>query len=162
MTCSDCLPARGNAAPRFDASEIPALRLDLAARAYVGTPFLHQGRDPGVGIDCVGLVTLAVRDCGLTHLLPHDFTAYAKDPANGELERRLEAAFGSATHCCLHVGDVVAIDFKGQARHVGLIGVYEGRPTLIHTYRTPARVIEHGLDAKWARRITGVYRVEAA
>jgi cell wall-associated NlpC family hydrolase len=161
MTCHACIRAPSETGRRFDASEIPAIRLDLAARAYLGTPFLHQGRDPRVGIDCVGLVSLAVRDCGLIHLLGHDFTAYARDPANGALQAKLRAAFGDPV-CCLHVGDVVSIDFRGQTRHVGVIGLMpDGRPSLIHTYRTPAKVIEHGLDAKWARRITGVHRVEA-
>lgn len=140
----------------------PAPRLDIAARAYLGTPFLHQGRDPAIGIDCVGLVALCVRDCGLSHLLSHDFTSYHRNPAHGELERRLRAALGAPVTGGLRPGDVVSMSFAGQTRHVGVIGAApDGRPSLIHTYNKPAKVIEHGIDDKWRRRITGIYRVES-
>lgn len=133
------------------------VRLDVAARAYLGTPFLHQGRDPAVGIDCVGLVACAVRDCGLSELLPHDFTGYARNPGRGELERRLRVAFGeSAPEPC--PGDVVSIDFKGQTRHVAIVGQDGSRLTLIHTASNVGRVVEHGLSDAWRKRITGIYR----
>ena len=32
-----------------------------AARALVGVPFRLQGRDPALGLDCVGLVGAAMR-----------------------------------------------------------------------------------------------------
>lgn len=35
-----------------------------AARGYVGCPWKHQGRSR-LGLDCIGLVVLALRDCGL-------------------------------------------------------------------------------------------------
>ena len=35
-----------------------------AARACLGTPFHHQGRMPGVGLDCIGLVIVALARCG--------------------------------------------------------------------------------------------------
>ena len=35
-----------------------------AARSYIGTPWRHQGRS-GNGVDCVGLVVLAARQCGI-------------------------------------------------------------------------------------------------
>jgi cell wall-associated NlpC family hydrolase len=40
------------------------VKLADAALAMVGTPFHHQGRKPGVGVDCVGLVVCSVRMCG--------------------------------------------------------------------------------------------------
>jgi cell wall-associated NlpC family hydrolase len=48
-----------------------------AARRYVGIPFRHQGRDPRIGIDCVGLCALVARDVGVP---PHDETTYARTP----------------------------------------------------------------------------------
>jgi cell wall-associated NlpC family hydrolase len=37
----------------------------LAARECLGTPFQHQGRVPGVGLDCVGVAIYAAREVGL-------------------------------------------------------------------------------------------------
>ena len=39
------------------------MRLDQAARAYIGVPWQHHGRSRH-GLDCVGLLFLASRDIG--------------------------------------------------------------------------------------------------
>lgn len=135
-------------------------RLDLAARKYIGVSFKHQGRNPEIGVDCVGLAAIVISDCGLDWLAKHDLTTYARNPNGGELERRMVAAFG-ATVNEIAPGRLVTIDFYGQSRHVGIVGEHNGRLTLIHSYGRPPRVIEHGIDAKWRRRITGIYEVRA-
>lgn len=133
-------------------------RLDLVARKYLGVPFKHQGRNPSTGVDCVGLLSVCVRECGLLHLMRHDETAYARNPAFGELEAKLRAVFGSPVGT-VSPGDVVSISFHGQTRHVAIVGNIGGRMTLIHTASNVGRVIEHGLTDAWRRRITGVYRI---
>lgn len=163
MTCANCHPlASGPVGAVLDVSLLPPARLDIAARHYLGVPFLHQGRDLRIGIDCVGLLVLAARDCELHSLAAHDFTEYQRNPSAQEFERRLRAALGEPASCCPLPGDVVSIDFFGQTRHVGIVGEDSGCLTLIHTYNRPAKVIEHGIDDRWRRRITGIYRVEAA
>lgn len=138
-----------------------APRLDIAARKYVGVPFMHQGRDTEIGVDCIGLARVVAVECGLHWLASHDLTNYAKNPNGGELERRMQAAFGRPVKE-LAPGRLVTIDFYGQTRHVGIVGDDNGRLTLIHAYGRPPRVIEHGIDAKWRRRITGIYRIGVA
>ncbi|MDD5585633.1 MAG: hypothetical protein PHY92_01580, partial [Alphaproteobacteria bacterium] len=41
-----------------------AVRMIAAARACLGTPFHHQGRKPGVGLDCIGLIVVALQAAG--------------------------------------------------------------------------------------------------
>lgn len=41
-----------------------------AARSYKGTPFHHQGRQPGLALDCIGVAVCAARECGLE--MKHD------------------------------------------------------------------------------------------
>lgn len=136
--------------------------LDAAARSYLGVPFLHQGRNPAIGIDCIGLLVLSAKDCGLHHLASRDLTDYSINPIEGQLELHLRSALGPPSDE-IHAGWIASFDFKGQTRHVGIISLMEdGRFGLIHTYNSPAKVIEHGLDNKWIRRITGIYKVEAA
>lgn len=155
--CNDCHPlANRPVVTTLDLTKLDGPRLDLAARKYVGVPFLHQGRNPSVGVDCVGLAKQVILDCGLHALAEHDLTAYARNPNGGELERRMQAAFGPPVPE-LAPGCLVTIDFYGQSRHVGIIGDHSGRLTLIHAYGRPPRVIEHGIDEKWRRRITGIY-----
>lgn len=57
---------------------------DFAAAALqlVGTPWHHQGRLPGVGLDCVGVAVAAARTCGIdvedlqNYTLPADPNAF--------------------------------------------------------------------------------------
>lgn len=136
-------------------------RLDIAARKYIGVPFRHQGRNPDIGIDCVGFLVVSAIACGLHNLVAHDFTGYARNPAHGALESRLRAAFGSPISSSPIPGDVVSISYHGQTRHVAIVGERNGRLTLIHTASNVGRVVEHGLTDQWRSRITGIYRLEA-
>lgn len=50
-----------------------------AALALVGTPWHHQGRLPGVGLDCVGVAVCAAQACGIAVQDVRDYTLPA-DP----------------------------------------------------------------------------------
>ena len=133
------------------------MRLDIAARAYLGVPFRHQGRSAATGIDCVGLLVLAANDCG--HSTVADRTDYGRDPVNGMLEAQLRAAFGAPVAVAtMQPGDVAAIAFMGAVRHVGVIGEHPDGLSLIHTNSAVGRVTEARIDAKWAKRIVSIYR----
>jgi len=135
------------------------MRLDQAARQYLGVPFRHQGRNPSIAIDCVGLLVCAARDCGMADVLSHDSTAYGTDPAHGILEGHLQAAFGPALPVsAMQPGDVAAMFFEGAVRHVGVIAEHPDGLGLIHTNSGVGHVTEARIDAKWLRRIAGVYR----
>lgn len=146
------------------------MRLDIAARAYLAwggrpVPFLHQGRNPDVGIDCIGLLILAARDCG------HDLTAYAADyprhPHHGLLQKHMAVAFGLPVRE-LSPGCVVTIDYKGATRHVAIVGEHRDGLSLIHTAsnvkhgKELGKVVEHRIDRAWRNRITGIYSMERA
>lgn len=157
MTCQGCLPVPGpTPAPQLP---VGVIRLDEAARQYLGVRFRHQGRNPATGIDCVGLLVLSAAACGLSGLAEHDLTGYARDPHGGLLESRLRAAFGEPVPN-MRPGDVVAMAFPHVVRHVGIVGAYpHGGLSLIHTYSNERQVIEHRLDERWLRLIRSAYRV---
>jgi cell wall-associated NlpC family hydrolase len=122
------------------------------ARSLINVPWLHQGRDAKVGIDCVGLLVLAFE---ITGPVPD----YGRDPHDGLLERHLREQFGDPHAADPRVGDVVAMAYSGAVRHVGIVGNYlYGGHSLIHTDSHLGRVTEHPLDGKWLRRVRGVYR----
>ena len=134
------------------------MRLDEAARRYLGVPFQHQGRDPQRGIDCIGLVVLCERDCGGS---PEDFTAYDRHPSARMLETALRAYYGPpVSGMC--PGDLVAIRYaatkRGPVRHVAVVGEHAHGLSLIHTDSNIGRVVEHRLDDGWRDCIAGVYR----
>lgn len=146
--------------------------LHIAARRYIGVPFRHLGRNPARALDCVGLGVVAAREMGWE---VEDLGNYSKDPANGVLEAMLERNCGAPVArepvqlSDMQPGDVVAIHFDGQrvskglpskwpVRHVGIVGIHEGRLTLIHTDSHIGRVVEQSIDATILSRIAAVYR----
>lgn len=132
------------------------MTLSEAARAYLGVPFRHQGRNPAVGLDCVGLLVVAGCAIGLPVEL-HDCHNYGRDPSDGLLDRHLASAFGAPVATMLR-DDVVSIHYAGPARHVGIVGQVGDRLTLIHTSQGLGKVVEHGIDAKWLGRVHRIYR----
>jgi cell wall-associated NlpC family hydrolase len=120
-----------------------------AARSYVGVPFRHQGRTRH-GVDCIGLVVCAARDIGLTLA---DRTDYPRDP-NGLLPLEMARQFAPVESP--QAGDILLMRFRGEPQHVAILA----GATLIHGYASIGRVVEHGLDAKWRRRIVATYRLK--
>lgn len=139
------------------------MRLDLTARQFLGAPFLHQGRDPAIGIDCIGLIVCSFRALGWPYD-KHDLAGYSRRPHQGLLEARLQAAFGAPLPAmAAQPGDVLAMRWSGPVRHVGVVGEHpSGGLSIIHTSASIGRVVEHGLAGPWRRRVAGVYRPEVS
>jgi cell wall-associated NlpC family hydrolase len=125
--------------------------LITAARAYLGVPFAHQGRSRH-GLDCIGLLVLAARDAGARI---EDRADYPRDP-NGLLPVELARQFDAVED--RQPGDLLLMRFAGEPQHLALCA----GDTVIHSYASIRRVVEHRIDAKWARRIVQTYRIREA
>lgn len=137
------------------------MRLDQAARTFLGVKFRHQGRNPAIGIDCIGLLVCSAALCGLPQVAG-DSTAYGKDPFDGLLEGHLRALFGPPLPPSdMQPGDIAAIAFEGAIRHVGVVAEHADGLALIHTNFRLRRVTEARIDDTWRERIKAVYRVQA-
>lgn len=125
-----------------------------AARACVGTPFRHQGRLPGIGLDCAGVVIEVARAVGAS---PIDVSGYGRVPVNGQLEAALDAQpdLERVDRDDRQPGDILLMRFAGEPQH---LAVLTGAGTIIHSYEAPGRCCEHDLTAAWAARIVRVYR----
>lgn len=120
-----------------------------AARALIGTPFVHQGRTRH-GVDCIGLIVLAAQAVGIDTRA--DRTDYGRRP-HGVLQPILDAAMVKVTDW--QPGDTLVMAFRHEPMHVA---IYTGA-TVIHTYATLGKVVEHDLDARWRARVAGAYRL---
>lgn len=120
-----------------------------AARAALGTRFRHQGRVPGRGLDCVGLVAVVGRELGLTD---YDVIDYARLPDERAMRAHIDAA-GLAPVDRAQPGDVALMRFTRAAQHVGILT----ETTLIHAWMQAGRVVEHRLDASWRNRIVTTF-----
>lgn len=129
-----------------------------AARECLGTRFRHQGRVPGVGLDCVGLVAVVGHRLGL---MTHDATDYAAMPDEAALRSHIDAA-GFTPVTDARPGDVALMRLTRAAQHVAILtagaGGHSHGAGLIHAWMQAGRVVEHGLDASWRARIVDVYR----
>jgi len=127
-----------------------------AARGALGTRWMHQGRLPGVGLDCVGLVVVAARAAGIE--LEH-VPDYGRLPDGVRLRAALEARGVRVALAEAQPGDVALMAFAQWPIHLGLLADYPGGGwSLVHAYAGARRVVEHRLDALWAARVQGVYR----
>lgn len=126
-----------------------------AAREYLGTPFHHQGRVRGVGIDCVGLVVCSCWNVGIP---VHDCTTYPRVPDGTLLQHFQDEPEFVPVDDAIEPGDLLLFWIRqpGVPCHVGIrtdVGV-------LHTYEHVGRVVEHGLSEWWSKRIHSVWRAK--
>ncbi|MFW5970145.1 MAG: NlpC/P60 family protein [Halofilum sp. (in: g-proteobacteria)] len=121
-----------------------------AARACIDTPFHHQGRQPGVGLDCAGLLVHAFSAAGHRTIDDH---RYPRAPDPRRMRSVLERILVRVTDAW-RPGDVLYCRIKHDPQH---LAIWTGS-SMIHGYLTAGRVVEHGMDRRWERRVIARYR----
>lgn len=117
------------------------------ARGWIGTPYIHQHRTKGVGVDCVGLLICVAR--GLQMVAPDfDIVGYSRQP-DGSLLAKCGQLM-TRIHGDPQPGDAVVMRFDSDPCHLGIVGDYHvaGNLSLIHALGTrdgKGRVVEHRL-----------------
>lgn len=127
------------------------LRSDIskAALAMVGSPFHAQGRLPGIGLDCIGVVVCVARELGVPH---SDLTAYPMRP-NGMLQPLLDQQL-VRVHREPREGDVLLMSFAGAPHHVAVM-VDGGR--IAHAYATVRKCVVQSYTDHWRAKVRAVY-----
>lgn len=62
--------------------------IDQHAMKYIGTSYRHQGRVPGIGLDCAGVLICAMRDAGYAI---NDCRSYSRVPPRNLLQATIES-----------------------------------------------------------------------
>ena len=128
-----------------------------AARGWIGTPFLHQGRARHAGCDCAGLIIGVAHELGLTDF---DTADYARTPHGGRLRQVCDEQLRPIPEREIAAGDVLLLKFIAEPHHLAFGGDYvHGGLSLIHAYARGRGVVEHRLDATWRARIVAAYRL---
>ena len=120
------------------------------ARQCIDTPFLHQGRQPHVGLDCAGLVVHAFRSAGLPVV---DDSRYPRSPEPGRMREVLAKTFYTVRGDW-QSGDVLYFRIVHDPQH---LAIWTGTG-IIHAYLGAGRVTETGLDRRWKERLVARYR----
>jgi cell wall-associated NlpC family hydrolase len=131
-----------------------------ASQECEDTPFRHQGRVVGLGLDCAGvLVHLFQRLC-----LPyHDEMGYPRHPFDGQLERILDSqpSLRRIDKADMARGDVLCMRITSAPQHIAIyLGLIDGHPYIRHGSSLHGKVATHRLDELWGARIVRVYRFE--
>ena len=128
----------------------------VAARGWLGTPYVHQASCRGVGCDCLGLLRGVWRE--VLGQEPEVVPAYTADwsEASGQ-ERLWQAAWRHLRPKDLAAaapGDVILFRMRdgGVAKHLGLQAEIGDGASFIHAYSGHG-VVESALTPPWARRI---------
>lgn len=127
----------------------------MFARECLETPFLHQGRVAGIGLDCAGVVAHVMQRLGLPY---EDAKGYPRTPYARMIEQVMDRQPSmSAVHRSeAQAGDFLLMRFTNEPQH---LAVCAGE-TIIHSYMHAGKCCEHGFSEEWRARVVRVYRVK--
>lgn len=135
------------------------------ARSYMGTPFQHQGRTPGVGLDCAGLIICVCRELEIVEP-DFDVSNYAQQPDKTSVIDACDKYLVRVKSEEMRPSDVAVIAWDSYPQHLGIVGKYplgDGILTVIHAFcrqgEKDARVVEHRLAPFMKKQVKRVYRI---
>ena len=116
--------------------------VEAAARALLGVPFRGHGRDPRWGVDCVGLVALALRAGGWRGVVPDLYRLRFGDArrAAAMLDAVLARRGGASVP-----GDVLLLRTGPGQLHLGI----RSRAGMIHADLAAGRAVERPGALAW-------------
>ncbi len=129
-------------------------KIEAEARRCIGTPFHHQGRLVGVGIDCIGIVVHVARALGF---FESDCVTYSRHPDGVTLLDEARRVLDEIPIEDAKGGDMLAFGIRDREfpNHLAIL-TKEG--TLIHAHNNAGKVIESPLNENWRRKIGAAFR----
>lgn len=124
------------------------------ARTFLRTPWHHQGRAKGAGIDCLGLLACTAAECGLPVI---DRSDYGEEPVPAELIAGLATNLERIDVSDAREADVLCfwIAAEDRPQHLALVTDVG----MLHAWREGAKVVhEHGITQGWRARIHSAWR----
>ncbi len=129
-----------------------------AAKCWLGTPYHHQARVKGTGVDCAMLLCEVYEAAGMIpHIDPRPY------PPDWHLHRSEERYLGWIEQYADPVnepapGDVALYRFGRTVSHAGIVIDW---PMIIHAWRGQGCVMSEGDRGELGGRLAGFWRVRA-
>lgn len=114
-------------------------RVLAAARALVGVRFRPQGRDPAFGLDCVGLVAVALARAGAVVTMPRDYGLTRGVLPTDAVPAAMVRCGGEAA------GDVLVCRVSATQLHLAI----RAADGIVHADMAARRVVERGGPVPW-------------
>jgi len=124
-----------------------------AAESFVGASFRLHGRDPIMGLDCVGVVLMAMAEIGRPVRLPVSYTLRNLEPARF-LQLPAAAGFFEPDDTEIEPGDVLAFAPGPAQLHLAVAAIGGG---IIHAHAGLCRVVRTPYPLPWP--IVGHWRL---
>lgn len=121
------------------------------ARKWLGTPYHHQARVIGHGVDCCGVVEMVARALGIP--TPLNLT-YSRVPDEKELLATMDDYAVQIPLSSARSGDIVLIPFVHKIRHMAILTDIG----MLHSYEPMGMVVEHSIDERWKRLFRRAYQ----
>lgn len=97
----------------------------VCARTWLGTPYVHQHRAKGHGVDCVGLPIGICRELGLV-APDFDVNGYGRKPDGKSLLSECDRYMDRIAMALVRPGNVLVYEFDSRLgpQHMGVVGDY--------------------------------------
>lgn len=127
------------------------------ARGWLGTPYRHQGRKKGVGVDCIGLIWGVGGELGIGATIPANYSI--SPTANLVLDGCDKHLVKVEDQTQRLPGQVMILWGweRGTAQHFAVLGGDKYKLTMIHAFSRRHAVVEDVFDAFWAKRMVALY-----
>jgi NlpC/P60 family putative phage cell wall peptidase len=122
------------------------------ARRWMGTPWQHQGRLHGVGVDCAGLILESARTLGLANW---HYDNYPRRP-DGTLRSVCDQVMDPMPMYEATAADVLLFAWNNSPVHLAIL---TSKDTIIHAYAINRRVVEHRIDDRWREAVAAAYHI---
>ena len=152
------------------------LNIVQEARSWIGTPFRHQAKVKGHGVDCAQLIIGVGEAC---NELAMDDQVWRRFRGYGRLPNPRHMLDAMNTFMCnidlgdhaptdwpllaaagyVWPGDVVWLSWREDLpMHCAILGWAGERPTIIHALYDIGKCVEHGYVAEWPERAHSWWR----
>lgn len=127
------------------------------AKTWLETPYHHQGRVKGVGVDCAQLVAGIAEALGFIEpgtAIPHDYSPEWHIHNREEVLLANLRAFGCTEVEAPELGDILCFKY---GRAVGHLGIYAGDGMMVHAAIQTGRVVLNTLSPNLLKRHVYTY-----
>jgi len=124
------------------------------AREYLNTPFVHQARKKGIGVDCIGLIVGIAKEL---ELFNYDHTVYKRYSDGTLLMEHMKKVFIPIAVEDRQPGDVIIYWVNHISKHPQHVGVMTDIG-ILHTYDKVKKVVETHTHYNWDERITHAFQ----